>query len=208
MLRVVGPLLLTLRPSSCITDHHTTQMAPRKSLPASLATPAPAASRKRNAPNTTPSRPNKRQRRVQEELTAEPEAPSTPPDAEITVDGAEALKKDVEMSEEDMEAELEAWQDFAADHYEMVEQLPLELHRNFRLLRELDDGCTCEFKLVGKADGGSSKRAAADEDARIPDIPTGTGPRRWKQGGRSARARVGKWNWSQCRGHPPGGSQH
>jgi hypothetical protein len=51
------------------------------------------------------------------------------------------------MTEEDMEAELEAWQDFAADHYEMVEQLPLELHRNFRLLRELDDGCTCALCL-------------------------------------------------------------
>ena len=41
----------------------------------------------------------------------------------------------------DREKELEAWQDFAADHYEMVEQLPLELHRSFRLLRELDETC-------------------------------------------------------------------
>lgn len=46
--------------------------------------------------------------------------------------------------EADAEQELEAWQDFAAEHYEMVEQLPLELHRNFRLLRELDDGCQGE----------------------------------------------------------------
>lgn len=44
--------------------------------------------------------------------------------------------------DEDPEKELEAWQDFAAEHYEMVEQLPLELHRNFRLLRELDEGCS------------------------------------------------------------------
>jgi len=40
----------------------------------------------------------------------------------------------------DPEKELEHWQDFAVEHYEMVEQLPLELHRNYRLLRELDDG--------------------------------------------------------------------
>ncbi|OCF31556.1 hypothetical protein I316_06755 [Kwoniella heveanensis BCC8398] len=45
----------------------------------------------------------------------------------------------------DPEAELEAWQDFAHEHYEMVEQLPLELHRNFRLLRELDDGCNAQI---------------------------------------------------------------
>ena len=43
------------------------------------------------------------------------------------------------------EKELEAWQELAAEHYEMVEQLPLELHRNFRLLRELDDGCAGEW---------------------------------------------------------------
>lgn len=47
--------------------------------------------------------------------------------------------------EQDPEKELEAWQDFAAEHYEMVEQLPLELHRNFRLLRESDDGCAGEW---------------------------------------------------------------
>lgn len=49
-----------------------------------------------------------------------------------------------EMVKLEGEAELEAWQDFVMDHYEMVEQLPLELHRNFRLLRELDDDCTGE----------------------------------------------------------------
>ncbi|WVQ71955.1 hypothetical protein IAR50_001497 [Cryptococcus sp. DSM 104548] len=43
------------------------------------------------------------------------------------------------------EQELEAWQEFAADHYETVEQLPLELHRNFRLLRELDEGALVQL---------------------------------------------------------------
>ncbi|WVR09526.1 hypothetical protein IAU60_006594 [Kwoniella sp. DSM 27419] len=53
-----------------------------------------------------------------------------------------------EAAEVDLEAELEAWQDFAHEHYEMVEQLPLELHRNFRLLRELDDGCQAQVGLL------------------------------------------------------------
>lgn len=48
--------------------------------------------------------------------------------------------KPVDAPEMDSEKELEHWQDFAVEHYEMVEQLPLELHRNYRLLRELDDG--------------------------------------------------------------------
>lgn len=38
----------------------------------------------------------------------------------------------------------ELWAQFAADHYEIVEQLPLELHRNSRLLRELDSESLCE----------------------------------------------------------------
>lgn len=46
-----------------------------------------------------------------------------------------------EMSD-DQVAEL--WAQFAGDHYEIVEQLPLELHRNSRLLRELDAESLCE----------------------------------------------------------------
>lgn len=38
----------------------------------------------------------------------------------------------------DQEKILELWAQFTADHYEMVEQLPLELHRNSRLLKEMD----------------------------------------------------------------------
>lgn len=53
------------------------------------------------------------------------------------------------MEPMDPEKELEHWQDFAVEHYEMVEQLPLELHRNYRLLRELDDGVSCKLSLVG-----------------------------------------------------------
>lgn len=58
-------------------------------------------------------------------------------------------EKQGKQSEGEMDAteELEAWQDFAADHYETVEQLPLELHRNFRLLRELDDGTLGRFGI-------------------------------------------------------------
>lgn len=40
----------------------------------------------------------------------------------------------------------ELWAQFAADHYEIVEQLPLELHRNSRLLRELDAESLCELR--------------------------------------------------------------
>lgn len=125
-------------------------MAPRKSLPARLVTPAQTTSRKRKTPNSTPARPQKRQRRAENhvELEAEAEADSSslPPLSNIEPDEPkgepEADEVILEPTEEELEAELEAWQDFAADHYEMVEQLPLELHRNFRLLRELDDGCT------------------------------------------------------------------
>lgn len=65
----------------------------------------------------------------------------------------------------DSEKELEAWQDFAAEHYEMVEQLPLELHRNFRLLRELDDGCIGELSRIAigvepGAEAGAGRRQA------------------------------------------------
>jgi len=38
----------------------------------------------------------------------------------------------------------EMWAEFAADHYEILEQLPLELHRNSRLIRELDQESLCE----------------------------------------------------------------
>lgn len=61
----------------------------------------------------------------------------------------QAQEKQGKQPEEEADAteELEAWQDFAADHYETVEQLPLELHRNFRLLRELDDGTLGKFDI-------------------------------------------------------------
>lgn len=56
-------------------------------------------------------------------------------------EGKEAGGEEDETSDE---AKHDAWLEFASEHYEMVEQLPLELHRNFRLLRELDDGCVGE----------------------------------------------------------------
>ena len=106
-------------------DIHTLTTMPPKSTP----TPRHAMTLKRSAPPTdsTPSRPNKRRKTRGAD---DEEEQQTTPNTRGHVD--------VEL---DPEAELEAWQDFAADHYEMVEQLPLELHRNFRLLKELDDGC-------------------------------------------------------------------
>lgn len=43
------------------------------------------------------------------------------------------VMNDVEEEEGD-----ETWEKFTAEYYEVVEQLPLELHRNFALLQELD----------------------------------------------------------------------
>lgn len=57
---------------------------------------------------------------------------------------AKRRKHDPELVAND----LDVWQEFAAEHYEMVEQYPLELHRNFRLLRELDDECIGECTVV------------------------------------------------------------
>lgn len=133
---------------------------PRKSLPAPKATPirvavqrgqtsTPAgAGRRTNAkagpgPSTSA---RKRKRPVVkaidddlESLTADDAGPTGEPDGpgdDATAPGSEVLAGVEPM---DPEQELEQWQDFAVDHYEMVEQLPLELHRNYRLLRELDD---------------------------------------------------------------------
>ncbi|WWD19131.1 hypothetical protein CI109_103589 [Kwoniella shandongensis] len=72
----------------------------------------------------------------------------------------------------DPEAELEAWQDFAADHYEMVEQLPLELHRNFRLLRELDDGSLIQMEKLHALVRSYAKQRLALADALNPPSST------------------------------------
>jgi hypothetical protein len=117
--------------------------------------PAPVAAPHRSTPrrgqSSTPQKPiaqngttsRKRQRPAEleddlESIDAAPEAPVTrrangiKPEATTTAT--------VDTGGMDPEKELEHWQDFAVDHYEVVEQLPLELHRNYRLLRELDDG--------------------------------------------------------------------
>ena len=62
-------------------------------------------------------------------------------------DGENAEAKKAEDFTEEEKQDM--WLDFAAERYEIVEQLPLELHRNFRLLRELDDGCICRSTSLG-----------------------------------------------------------
>ena len=69
------------------------------------------------------------------------------PDPIALVDEHEHVQEHEPDQDLEHEKDLEAWQDFAAEHYEIVEQLPLELHRNFRLLRELDDGSVGEWSL-------------------------------------------------------------
>lgn len=122
-------------------------MPPRKSLPAPRATPHhPIPKRGQSSTPAARSKlaelPRKRQRRevVEDDLEsieAEPTSATTDNVAEI-VD--EVVAQPMDATAMDPEKELEHWQDFAVEHYEMVEQLPLELHRNYRLLRELDDG--------------------------------------------------------------------
>lgn len=62
---------------------------------------------------------------------------------------------------EEMDADkvAEMWAEFAADHYEMVEQLPLELHRNSRLLRELDHESIGEREVWLRGGRGCPRRA-------------------------------------------------
>ncbi|OCF57536.1 hypothetical protein L486_04994 [Kwoniella mangroviensis CBS 10435] len=129
-------------------------MPPRKSLSGSVSTPA----RKfRPSGSSSTLKKSRSKREIQhEESSPDPLAPSSPigpthvPVENHVQQEEENDKKDVGevTAEEAAEVELEAWQDFAADHYEMVEQLPLELHRNFRLLRELDDGCTAQIERL------------------------------------------------------------
>ncbi|ODN83485.1 hypothetical protein L202_01621 [Cryptococcus amylolentus CBS 6039] len=72
--------------------------------------------------------------------------PQSPPSALLGEEDGPALSAPDKPI--DTQQELEAWQEFAADHYETVEQLPLELHRNFRLLRELDDGALAQLGML------------------------------------------------------------
>ncbi|KAK4685121.1 hypothetical protein P7C73_g5037, partial [Tremellales sp. Uapishka_1] len=135
---------------------------PRKSLPASQSTPlrstssapARATSLKRvhpgplhPTPSTSrlilePTRSSSREKRRPARIRTPPPEPEPEPEPRPPVlpETAASSIPPPQAEEVDHEKELEAWQDFAAEHYEMVEQLPLELHRNFRLLRELDDG--------------------------------------------------------------------
>lgn len=130
-------------------------MPPRKSLP------APRAEVHRSLPrrgqSSTPQKPvqngttsRKRQRLAEVEAEDDLESIEAEPTAPITRQ-TDAVKPDTTTATGGMdpEKELEHWQDFAVEHYEMVEQLPLELHRNYRLLRELDDGVAGTLRPSG-----------------------------------------------------------
>jgi len=130
-------------------------MPPRKSLPApraevhrSLPRRGQSSTPQKPAQNGTTSR--KRQRLAEVEAEDDLESIEAEPTAPITRQ-ADAVKPDPTTATGGMdpEKELEHWQDFAVEHYEMVEQLPLELHRNYRLLRELDDGVAGTLRPSG-----------------------------------------------------------
>ncbi|RXK42421.1 hypothetical protein M231_00411 [Tremella mesenterica] len=93
-------------------------------------------------------------------------SPSLPAEPEPEVE------KVVKDGEEDLEQELEAWQEFSADHYEIVEQLPLELHRNFRLLRELDNSNVAQIHRLEKLVRAYISHRLDHKYLRPPSIPT------------------------------------
>jgi hypothetical protein len=130
-------------------------MPPRKSLPAprtevhrSLPRRGQSSTPQKPIQNGTTSR--KRQRLAEVEVEDDLESIEGQPVAPVTRQ-ADAIKPEPAAATGGMdpEKELEHWQDFAVEHYEMVEQLPLELHRNYRLLRELDDGVAGTLRPLG-----------------------------------------------------------
>lgn len=127
-------------------------------MPAPQATPQHAPVRRgqsstpavrRRAPLAGPSTSSrKRARHVDlRDVTGDTEETATGEEDKVDADDATGPVTTV-VEPMDPEKQLEHWQDFAVDHYEMVEQLPLELHRNYRLLRELDDGVLGELNRV------------------------------------------------------------
>jgi hypothetical protein len=135
---------------------------PRRSLAASSSTPTTRPKRPAPSPVSEPHTRKRRRRGFTPTPPAEDaESPGINGEAIAAAPVSVVLAADAAAAGDsgevyDSEKELEAWQDFAAEHYEMVEQLPLELHRNFRLLRELDDGCI-----------GESIRVAIDSERSV-----------------------------------------
>lgn len=125
---------------------------PRKSLPATRSTPLrpPAKRGQSSTPAGRSGRTGSTRKRARplpedddlESLTADPAEQATTNGNAVNAAHIDVVANSTDGM--DPEKELEQWQDFAVDHYEMVEQLPLELHRNYRLLRELDDGVICQ----------------------------------------------------------------
>jgi hypothetical protein len=140
---------------------------PRKSLPTVVFSSTPALRIKRPLPSSSePGRKRRRPGSSHPNGTGEAETTyATANGHEGQVNGAhpitggpEAGARGGQADEYDAEKELGAWQEFAAEHYEMVEQLPLELHRNFRLLRELDDGCVGMSTMILTGKSGTRLR--------------------------------------------------
>ena len=158
-------------------------MPPRKSLPAPTA--AVHRSTPRRGQSSTPQkviRPititRKRQRPA--ELEDDLESIEADDSAPVTRQTNGVKPKSTPTTGMDPEKELEHWQDFAVEHYEMVEQLPLELHRNYRLLRELDDGVAGKLQSLTtkiRADMYSACGETTDHDTRVHRPPT----RRYRQ---------------------------
>ncbi|GAA94537.1 uncharacterized protein L969DRAFT_83899 [Mixia osmundae IAM 14324] len=81
----------------------------------------------------------KRRRIIQSDDEDEEEETSTRTVQSTKAANESAAADSAKEQSEEIDEELEAWHVFAEQYHDSVEQLPLEVHRNFRLLRQLED---------------------------------------------------------------------
>ncbi|KAF8609950.1 hypothetical protein BDV93DRAFT_601037 [Ceratobasidium sp. AG-I] len=94
------------------------------------------------------------------------------PKALADVANAVFLVPDAEAEKQEQEPEdprVAEWNAFAQDHYELVEQLPLSLHRSFSLLRELDDLAQVNTARILPA----TRAYIALRESLLPKAPSG-----------------------------------
>lgn len=94
------------------------------------------------------------------------------PKALAEVDNAVFLVPEEEPDKPEPEPEdprVAEWNAFAQDHYELVEQLPLSLHRSFSLLRELDDLAQANTARILPA----TRAYIALRESLLPKAPSG-----------------------------------
>ncbi|KAG1883081.1 hypothetical protein F4604DRAFT_1984955 [Suillus subluteus] len=78
-----------------------------------------------------------------------------------------------EHDSEERKKELEIWDAFKEEHHEILEQLPLSLHRQYTLIRELDDQSNC--MIVDVKQSNMTIPVASDPEAMQADSPQAAG---------------------------------